>query len=247
MQDVSGKTAFVTGGASGMGLGIAMACAEAGCALLGGETAEHPGLLKPEEYDVAGAATGVVERAKILGAERVAPGDVVLAMESSGLHSNGYSLVRKIVFDAAGLKVTDPVPELGKTVGEELLTPTRLYVKPVRQVLAHYPVKKKGVVHGLANVTGGGLPDNIGRILPPGCRVRVKAGSWPVPPVFGWLQRLGNVADAEMRRVFNMGVGFVAICAPTAADAIVKHLAGERIDAWKIGEVRDGEVGVEIA
>src|SRR5262249_39494713 len=160
------------------------------------------------------------------------------------VHSNGYSLVRKVVFEAAKLTVNDPVPELGKTVGEELLTPTRIYVKPVLKLVNNYPVKKR-VIRGLANITGGGLPDNVARILPPGKRVFVKRGSWTVPPVFGWLQGLGNVADAEIFRVFNMGVGFVVICAPSFAHSVAAQLEKEGIAAWVIGEVRDGEPGVE--
>jgi phosphoribosylformylglycinamidine cyclo-ligase len=130
-------------------------------------------------------------------------------------------------------------------VGEALLTPTRIYVKPVLNLVHHYPVKKR-VIRGLANITGGGLPDNVARILPPGRRVFVNRGSWPVPPVFGWLQKLGNVADAEMGRVFNMGIGFVVICAPSFAHSVVGQLEKEEIAAWVIGEVRDGEPGVEV-
>jgi phosphoribosylformylglycinamidine cyclo-ligase len=168
----------------------------------------------------------------------------VIGLASSGVHSNGYSLVRKLVFEAGKLTVSDTVPELGTTVGTALLTPTRIYVKPIRKVLAHYPVKK-GVIRGLANITGGGIPDNVSRILPPGKRVRVARGSWPVPPVFTWLQRLGNVADAEMARVFNMGVGFVIVASPTFAHSVMEQLAEEKVDAWRIGEVIDGEPGVE--
>jgi phosphoribosylformylglycinamidine cyclo-ligase len=226
--------------------GIADGCVEAECSLVGGETAILPDFYQPGDFDMAGFCTGVVDKPDIIDGTRIEPGDAVIGLASSGLHSNGFSLVRKIVFDAAGLKVTDHVPELGKTVGEELLTPTRLYVKPVRQVLAHYPVKKKGVIHGLANITGGGLPDNIGRILPPGCRVKVTAGSWDVSPVFGWLQRLGNVADAEMRRVFNMGVGFTVIAAPFFAHSIVEQFEKLGVPARVIGEVVAGEPGVDV-
>jgi phosphoribosylformylglycinamidine cyclo-ligase len=172
-------------------------------------------------------------------------GDAVIGLASSGIHSNGYSLVRKIVFEAAKLNVTDGVPELGGTVGDVLLTPTRIYVRAIRQLVDHYPVKKR-VIRGLANITGGGLPDNVARILPPDKRVHIKRGSWEVPPVFAWMQKLGNVADAEMIRVFNMGIGFVVICAPSFANSIVHQLAESGIPAWVIGEVRDGEVGVEI-
>src|SRR5262249_14185534 len=217
-------------------------CLEAGCSLGGGETAILPDFYQPGDFDLAGFAAGVVERDGIIDGRAIQSGDAVIGLASSGIHSNGYSLVRKIVFDAAGLKVTDQVPELGGTVGEVLLTPTRLYVKAVRALLA---AAEPGVIHGLANITGGGLPDNVARILPPSKRVFVRRGSWPVPPVFGWLQKLGNVAEAEMFRVFNMGVGFLVICAPPAATSIIAQLATAGIPAWPIGEVRDGEPGGE--
>ena len=224
--------------------GISDACVESGCSLVGGETAILPDFYQPGDFDMAGFAAGMVERDRIIDGRAVQSGDAVIGLASSGIHSNGYSLVRKIVFEAAGLKVTDAVPELGGTVGEVLLTPTRLYAKPVRSLLAAMP---STAIHGLANITGGGLPDNVSRILPPGKRVVVGRGSWSPPPVFGWLQRLGNVAEAEMFRVFNMGVGFVVICEPAAAEGVVAHLAKEGLTAWRIGEVRDGEVGVELA
>jgi len=226
--------------------GIADGCVEADCSLVGGETAILPDFYRPGDFDMAGFCTGVVERTGVIDGTRIEVGDAVIGLAASGLHSNGYSLVRKIVFEAAGLTVADHVPELGKTVGEELLTPTRIYVKPVKSILAHYPVKRMGVIHGLANVTGGGLPDNVARILPPGKRVVVRRGSWPVPPVFGWLQRLGNVADAEMFRVFNMGVGFAVVAAPFFANSLVEQLGKAGVPAWVIGEVTPGEPGVEV-
>jgi phosphoribosylformylglycinamidine cyclo-ligase len=225
--------------------GIADGCVEAECSLVGGETAILPDFYHPGDFDMAGFCTGVVEKANIIDGRAVEIGDAVVGLASSGIHSNGYSLVRKLVFEAGKLGIGDPVPELGKTVGEELLTPTRIYVKPIRKILEHYPVKK-GVIRGLANITGGGLPDNVARILPPGKRVFLTNGSWPVPPVFGWMQKLGNVADAEMRRVFNMGVGFVVICSPHFANSIVGQLAEEGVTAWRIGEVQAGEPGVEV-
>lgn len=225
--------------------GISDGCVEAECSLVGGETAILPDFYQPGDFDMAGFAVGVVERDNVVDGRDIQAGDAVIGLASSGVHSNGYSLVRKIVFEAANLTVNDAVPELGKTVGEELLTPTRLYVKPIRRVVNHYPVKRR-VIRGLANITGGGLPDNVSRILPPDKRVFVKHGSWPVPPVFGWLQRLGNVADAEMMRVFNMGIGFVVICAPAFANSIVSQLEKDGVPAWIIGEVKDGEPGVEM-
>lgn len=223
--------------------GISDGCLEAGCSLVGGETAILPDFYQPGDFDMAGFAAGVVERDRIIDGRQIQTGDAVIGLASSGIHSNGYSLVRKIVFEAAGLKVTDNVPELGKTVGEELLTPTRLYVKAIRAQLA---ASDPAVIHGLANITGGGLPDNISRILPPGRRVAVESNSWPVPPVFKWLQKLGNVAEPEMFRVFNMGIGFVVICPLERAQAVIGQLATSRIAAWVIGEVREGEVGVKI-
>lgn len=225
--------------------GIAEGCKQAGCALAGGETAILPDFYQPGDFDLAGFCAGVVERKGIIDGRHIEPGDAVVGLASSGVHSNGYSLVRKLVFEAAKLSVTDHVPELGGTVGDTLLTPTRIYVSAVQAVLRHYPVKR-GVIRGLANITGGGLPDNLGRILPPGRRAVLRRG-WPVPPVFGWLQKLGDVAAAEMDAVFNMGVGFCIVCRPHFADSIVKRLEGEGVAAWRIGEIAAGEAGVEIA
>jgi phosphoribosylformylglycinamidine cyclo-ligase len=223
--------------------GIADGCLESGCALVGGETAILPDFYQEGDFDLAGFATGVVERDKLIDGRAIASGDAVIGLASSGIHSNGYSLVRKVVFDAAKLKVTDRVPELGKTVGEELLTPTRLYVKPIRRLLESHG----SAIHGLANITGGGLSDNIGRILPPTKRVHIKRSSWSIPLVFHWLQKCGNIADTEMFRVFNMGIGFAVICAASAIDGIIVQLAKDGIPAWRIGEVRDGEVGVDVS
>src|SRR5215213_6500121 len=187
--------------------GIAEACAQAGCALLGGETAEHPGLLGPEEYDVAGAATGVVERDRILGAERVRSGDVVLALESSGLHSNGYSLVRHVLLAGQGWSLDRHVPELGRTLGEELLEPTRVYAADLLS-LAHEPAAG---VHAYSHVTGGGLAANLARVLPPGLAATVDRGGWDVPPVFDLVRRLGQVPWDDLENTLNLGVGMVAV------------------------------------
>lgn len=220
--------------------GISDGCVDAECSLVGGETAILPDFYQPGDFDMAGFCTGVVEKDAIIDGRKVEIGDAVIGLASSGIHSNGYSLVRKIVFDAAKINVSDRVEELGASVGEALLAPTRIYVKPVRKLLA------SGVaVHALANITGGGLPDNVARILPPGSRVRVKRGTWPVPPVFAWMQKLGNVADAEMARVFNMGVGFVVIAAPSFANSIIGQFEKESVPAFLIGEVIAGEPGVE--
>ena len=223
--------------------GISDACVEAGCSLVGGETAILPDFYQPGDFDMAGFAAGVVERERLIDGRAIEAGDVAIGLASSGLHSNGYSLVRKIVFEAAGLTVADQVTALGKTVGEELLTPTCLYVKPVRSLLESM---KPGSFHGLANITGGGLPDNITRILPPGKRIVLQRAKWPVPAVFPWLQRLGNVADREMYRVFNMGIGFVVICEPSIVLQTIQHFETNGIPAWEIGKVCQGEVGVSI-
>ena len=223
--------------------GISDGCMEADCALVGGETAILPDFYQPGDYDMAGFCVGVVEREHIVSGRGIQVGDVVLGLASTGIHSNGYSLVRKVVFEHAGLKVTDAVAELGCTVGEALLEPTRIYVRPIKHILQHYP--KKRVVHGLAHITGGGLVDNVPRILPPGRRVFVRRGSWPVPPVFSWLQDLGNIDAAEMDRVFNCGIGFVMIVRPYFAESIQRQLSEDRVPTYVIGEVREGEPAVE--
>jgi phosphoribosylformylglycinamidine cyclo-ligase len=224
--------------------GISDGCMEADCALVGGETAILPDFYQPGDYDLAGFCVGVVEREHIVTGKAIQAGDVVLGLASSGIHSNGYSLVRKVVFDHAKLKVTDFVPELGQTVGEALLEPTRIYVRPVQRILNHYPVKRH-VISGLAHITGGGLVDNVPRILPPKRRVFLKRGSWEVPAVFPWLQKLGNVPPDEMDRVFNQGIGFVMIVRPFYKDSIRNQLAEDRVKSWVIGEVREGAPGVE--
>jgi phosphoribosylformylglycinamidine cyclo-ligase len=223
--------------------GISDGCMEADCSLVGGETAILPDFYKPGDYDMAGFCVGVVERDSIISGKSIQPGDVVLGLASTGLHSNGYSLARKVVFEHAGLKATDFVPELGKTVGEELLEPTRIYVRPIKNILRHYPVKKR-VVRGLAHITGEGLPGNIPRILPPGRRVFLKR-CWPVPPVFSWLQRLGEIEQKEMDTVFNLGIGYVMVVSRFYADSIQRRLAEDRVPTHVIGEVREGEPGVE--
>src|SRR5262249_40102448 len=199
---------------------------------------------QPGDYDMAGFCVGVVEREHIINGRGIQPGDVVLGLASTGLHSNGYSLVRKAVFDHARLKIGDYVPELGRTVAEELLEPTRIYVRAVKNILRHYPVKRR-VIRGLAHITGGGLPDNIPRVLPPGRRVVLRRGSWRIPPVFDWLQRLGNIAQVEMEHVFNLGIGFAMIVSPFFAESIRRQLEEDRVPTFEIGEVREGEPGVE--
>lgn len=224
--------------------GISDGCLEADCSLVGGETAILPDFYQPGDFDMAGFCVGVVEREHIVNGRSIRPGDLVLGLASSGLHSNGYSLVRKIVFDRAGHQVNDFIPELGRTVGEELLTPTRIYVRAIKDILQHYPVKRR-VVRGLAHITGEGLPGNIPRVLPAGCRVFLRRKDWELPPVFGWLQRLGNVDPQEMDTVFNMGIGFVMIVSAYHAEYIKRRLEEQRIATHVIGEVRQGETGVE--
>jgi len=217
--------------------GISEGCLQAEVALIGGETAIMPDLYARGDYDLAGFCVGVVERRKVIDGSAIAPGDVVIGVASSGLHSNGFSLVRKIVFEVAGLGVDDQVEELGCTVGEALLVPTRIYVRAVRRVLGHYTVK--GVVHGIAHITGGGLRENLGRIVPPGVQVALRRDAWPIPPVFTWLQRLGEVEDAEMERVFNLGVGLVLVVSPFYAESICQQLSAEGLASWVLGEVNE--------
>ena len=219
--------------------GVAEGCRQADCALIGGETAVMPDFYQPGEYDMAGFCVGVVERYKIVDGSATRPGDLVLGLASSGLHSNGYSLARKVVFEVGRFKVDAHVPELGRTVGETLLEPTRIYVSAIKDLLAHYRVKR--VIRGIAHITGGGLVENVPRILPAGCEVVIRNAAWPVPAVFPWLQSLGDIDAAEMYRVFNMGVGMVLIVGPFYADHIMAQLARHGIGCWVIGEVRAGE------
>ncbi|CAN5611737.1 phosphoribosylformylglycinamidine cyclo-ligase [soil metagenome] len=224
--------------------GVSDGCIEAECALLGGETAILPDFYGEGEYDLAGFCLGVVERKQMLRGEEIRAGDRVIGLASSGLHSNGYSLARKLAFDVAGLSPDSQVPELGRTVAEEFLESTRIYVRALKTVYRHYRVKR--IVHGIAHITGGGLIDNPPRILPEGLGIRLQRGSWDVPPVFPWLQEIGHVADAEMFRVFNMGIGMVLIVAEYYADAIARYLKSEAgVPAWIIGEVVPGNKGVE--
>jgi phosphoribosylformylglycinamidine cyclo-ligase len=219
--------------------GVSEGCLQGEMALLGGETAIMPDLYADGDFDMAGFCVGVVERKKIIDGKAIRPGDVVLGLASNGLHSNGYSLIRKAVFEMAGLGIDDSVDELKGTVGEVLLKPTQIYVRPVTDVLKHY--RRKTVVRGMAHITGGGLAENIERILPENCSVQIKQGSWDVPPVFDWLQKLGNIDPDEMDRVFNMGIGFALIVNPFYAESIQRQLANQDVVSWIIGEVINGE------
>jgi phosphoribosylformylglycinamidine cyclo-ligase len=218
--------------------GISDGCVASDMALIGGETAIMPDLYQAEDYDLAGFCVGVVERAKVLDGSTISPGDVVVGVASSGLHSNGFSLVRKIVFDIAKLVPSDFVDLCGTTVGEVLLRPTTIYTRAVRSVLSYYKVKS--VVHGIAHITGGGIFENLDRILPAEVGVTIDHGSWPVLPVFGWLQKLGDVEDEEMYRVFNMGIGLTLVASPYYAESIQQQLTKSGLESWLIGRVTEG-------
>ena len=217
--------------------GIIAGCRKAGCALLGGETAELPGLYAEGDYDLAGFAVGVVERSRIIDGKRVRAGDLLIGLASSGLHSNGYSLARRIVFEKMGLTVKDRVKGFKRPIGELLLTPTRIYVRPVLALIKAF----NGTIRGIAHITGGGITDNLPRILPPGLQAVVRRSAWRVPMIFGLLQKEGGVDADEMSRVFNMGIGMILIVPATQATAVVRRARalGER--AAVIGEVRQAK------
>jgi phosphoribosylformylglycinamidine cyclo-ligase len=210
--------------------GLARACRENGCALLGGETAEMPGFYADGEYDVAGFIVGAVERDRLIDGRTIAAGDVLIGIPSSGLHTNGYSLARSIVFDTLGLGVRDHVADLGTTVGEALLAPHRSYLPVVR------PLLESGLIKGMAHITGGGITDNLPRILPAGVEAVIRQGSWEVPPVFQWLERAGGVPRQDMLRTFNMGIGLILVVAASNAGLVLSELAAA-------GETRARTVG----
>ena len=214
--------------------GVANACKESGCALIGGETAEMAGFYAEGEYDIAGFAVGAVEKSKIITSEKVKAGDVILGLPSSGVHSNGYSLVRKIVFDVKGFKGDEYIDELGKTIGEELLTPTRLYPKSC------LPLIEKFDIHGMVHVTGGGYYENIPRALPEDMGAEIDATSWPVPPIFNLLKEWGNVDWHEMYRTFNMGIGMIIIASADEAEKIKADLQARSEAVYEIGKVTQG-------
>ena len=220
--------------------GVAGACRESGCALIGGETAEMNGFYPEGEYDIAGFAVGVVEKSKLITSEKVKEGDILLGLPSSGVHSNGYSLVRKIVFEHKGFKGDEYIEELGKTIGEELLTPTRLYPQSC------LPLLKEFDLHGLVHITGGGFYDNIPRALPEELAVEVNAEAWQVPPIFKLLQQWGNVDWPEMYRTFNMGIGMVLIASIDEAEKIEAFLAARGETVYEIGRVVKGNHDVTI-
>jgi phosphoribosylformylglycinamidine cyclo-ligase len=219
--------------------GVAEGCRQADCALLGGETAEMPGTYRKGDFDMAGFGVGVVEKDRIITGQKVRPGDCLLGLGSTGLHSNGYALARAVCFQRNQFKLTDVLDELdGSTLGEALLAPTRIYVRSILKLLARYRTKR--VVHAMAHITGNGLPGNIPRVLPPDCNAVLKKASWPRPKIFPFLQKMGPVEEEEMFRVLNMGIGYVVIVAPDFADAAARLLiqSGEKV--YHIGRITRG-------
>ena len=219
--------------------GVAEGCVQAGCALIGGETAEHPGTMQPEDYDLAGFSVGIVDKPRILDKASVRPGDVLLALPSSGIHSNGYSLVRK-VFDVEHADLGRSVPELNTSLGEALLTPTRIYVKPVLAVLDACEV------HGISHITGGGFYENIPRSVPDGLCAVVEKAAVRTPPIFDLIRERGKIPERDMFNTFNMGVGMSLIVSPADVDAALSVLMGAGVDAWVIGEIREGSVKLRL-
>ncbi len=225
--------------------GVAEGWVRAGCALLGGETAEMPGFYPPGEYDLAGFSVGIVERDSIVDGSRIRPGDALIGLPSSGLHSNGFSLARRLFFEAGGHGPDDQVPELGRTVAEELLERTRIYVRPVLSLLKGLP----GAVKGMAHITGGGLIENPPRMLPQGVSLAIKTGSWPEPPVFTYIRRLAarggsSIEENELRRTFNLGIGLVMAVDAYQADRVFRFLQEQGEKAYIIGEAVSGDGGV---
>lgn len=215
--------------------GISDGCVEAGCALIGGETAEMPGMYKEEEYDLAGFTVGAVEKSKLIDGTKVQEGDVLIGLPSSGIHSNGYSLVRKILLEQAKLNLDEYMEELGCTLGEELLRPTRIYVKPVLEVLKHVDL------HGISHITGGGFIENIPRMLPDGLGAEIKCGTWEIQPIFQLLKEKGKLDEAEMFNVFNMGIGLVMAVSAERANQVVDLLKTDSVKAVTLGSVVKGE------
>nr|WP_198586930.1 phosphoribosylformylglycinamidine cyclo-ligase [Glycomyces xiaoerkulensis] len=225
-----------------IGAGIADGCRYAGCSLIGGEIAEHPGVMKADDYDISATGVGVVEADALLGPERVKPGDVAIAMRASGLHSNGFSLVREALFGDGGMELTTEVPEFGRqrTLGEELLTPTHIYAKECLELA------KECDVHAFAHITGGGIAGNLVRSIPDGLTVQVDRSTWTPNPVFDVVQRIGGISDQEMERTFNMGVGMIAVVAPDQVDRSLAVLTARHLESWVIGEVAEGDDAVKL-
>jgi len=211
--------------------GIAEGCRRAGCSLIGGETAEMPGFYQPNEYDLAGFSVGIVDNSRIIDGSEIGVGNQLIGIGSSGVHSNGYSMVRKICFDILHHKVEDYIAEFGKTLGEELLTPTKIYAETVQSLM------KAGPVLGLAHITGGGIPENLVRVLPKACSALIRKGSWPAPPVFEFLQKGGNLEEFEMMRTFNNGIGMIAVVPEDLVQDMLLRLKAMNETCWVIGEI----------
>jgi phosphoribosylformylglycinamidine cyclo-ligase len=220
--------------------GLVRGCKKNNCSLVGGETAEMPDFYKPDEYDLAGCIVGIVERKKIIDGSKIVPGDLILGLGSNGLHTNGYSLARKVIFEIGKYRVTDFVKELKNTVGKELLKVHRSYAEPIFKVLEKYQIK------GMAHITGGGIPGNLIRILPEGCQARIDASSWRILPIFKFIQRKGNIEMEEMFRVFNMGIGLVLVISKNNIEKIAKELQKSGKKVFKIGEIISGKREVKL-
>jgi len=223
--------------------GIAEGCRQSGCALTGGETAEMPGMYHGDDYDLAGFVVGVVDKTKIIDGSAIRPGDRLIGLASSGPHSNGYSLIRKVL-ETTATRLDGPIPgheNLNTALGQSLLAPTRIYVKPVLSLLESLPES----IHGMAHITGGGLTENITRVLPENCGIRINTASWPQPAVFDWLQKAGGISDEEMRRTFNNGIGMVLVVPASQAARVQENLSANRQDNWIIGEVTSSPGQVE--
>ncbi|MGD6830532.1 phosphoribosylformylglycinamidine cyclo-ligase [Sutcliffiella halmapala] len=215
--------------------GIADGCEQAGCALVGGETAEMPGMYDEQEYDLAGFTVGVVDKERLITGENIKPGNVLIGLSSSGIHSNGYSLVRKIVFEKGKLDLNQKYEGLNRTLGEELLTPTKIYVKPILEVLKKYDI------NGMAHITGGGFIENVPRMLPEGMQAEIDYGTWPIPPIFDLLQEVGELNRTEMFNIFNMGIGMVLAVNEEILPEVVQILEGNGEKAYLIGRVKEGD------
>ncbi|MBN2653776.1 MAG: phosphoribosylformylglycinamidine cyclo-ligase [Nitrospirae bacterium] len=215
--------------------GISDGCKEAGCALIGGETAEMPGFYPDGEYDMAGFAVGVVDRKEIINGSDIKEGDILIGLPSSGIHSNGYSLARKVLIEHAGYVMDQHLPEIGKTLGSELLTPTKIYVSAVNMA------KKAARIKGMAHITGGGITGNLPRVFPKGISADLNLGSWPVPEIFKMIQKTGNVPDDEMFKTFNMGIGYVIVLENLAAEKVLSTLNNSGVPAYRIGCITKGD------
>jgi phosphoribosylformylglycinamidine cyclo-ligase len=218
--------------------GVAAGCKENGCALLGGETAEMPGFYQPGDYELVGFIVGIVDRPHLLDGSRVAPGDVLVGLPSAGLHTNGYSLARRVFFETCGLKPDSVVPELGASVAEALMAVHRSYLRPI------LPLVDSGVVKGMAHITGGGITENLPRVLPPGCAAEVDRSAWTTPPLFSFIAEKGRISDAEMLRAFNMGIGLIVVCAAEDREPLAAQLAAMGEAAMTIGRIVAGDGGV---